>query len=84
MNQNYPNPFNPTTTIKYALPKASKIKLEVFNVLGQKVATLVNARKAAGYHQVTFNGRELPSGVYYYRLETDKEFRKTRKSLLIK
>jgi len=82
--QNYPNPFNPTTTIKYALPKASKVKLEVFNVLGQKVAVLVNTHKAAGYHQVTFNGSGLPSGVYYYRMETDKGFVQTRKLVLLK
>ena len=82
--QNYPNPFNPTTTIKYALPKASKVKLEVFNLLGQKVATLVNGFKQAGYHQVTFDGSRLPSGVYYFRLQTDKGFIKTRKLVLLK
>ncbi len=82
--QNFPNPFNPTTTIKYALPKAGRIKLEVFNLLGQKVATLVNSCRQAGYHQVTFDGSGLPSGVYYYRLQTDKGFVQTRKLVLLK
>jgi len=82
--QNYPNPFNPTTTIKYALPKASKVKLGMFNVLGQKVAALINARQAAGYHEVTFNANGLPSGIYYYRLEAGERIVKTRKLVLLK
>ncbi len=81
--QNYPNPFNPTTTIKYALPKAGTVKLEVFNLLGQKVATLVNSRKAAGNHHISFNGSGLASGVYYYRLETGR-FVRIRKMVLVK
>ncbi len=84
LNQNYPNPFNPITTIKYALPKGGKVKLEVFNLLGQKVTTLVNGFKQAGYHQVTFDGSGLPSGEYYYRLQTDKGFVQTRKFVLLK
>ena len=82
--QNFPNPFNPTTTIKYALPKASKVKLGVFNLLGQKVATLVNGFKHAGYYQVTFDGSHLPNGVYYYRLQTGGKFVQTRKLVLLK
>lgn len=82
--QNFPNPFNPTTTIRYALPKASKVKLEVFNVLGQKVAILLNSRKPAGYHQVTFNANGLPSGIYVYRLSTENGFVQTRKMILLK
>ncbi|MHB2154051.1 T9SS type A sorting domain-containing protein [Calditrichota bacterium GD2] len=84
LQQNYPNPFNPTTTIKYALPKAANVKLEVFNVLGQRVATLVDARQPAGYHQVVFNGAGLPSGVYYYRLSTDAGFSQAKKMILFK
>ncbi len=84
LEQNYPNPFNPTTTIKYALPKAGKVKLEVFNLLGQKVAALVNSFKQAGYHQITFDGSNLASGVYVYRLSTDAGFMQTRKMILMR
>lgn len=69
LSQNYPNPFNPSTTINYDLPKASVVKLTVFDILGRKVATLANERKEAGYHQVVFNAQALASGVYLYRLE---------------
>ena len=82
--QNYPNPFNPITAIRFALPRISNVKLEVYNLLGQKVVTLVNGRKAAGYHQVTFNGSRLPSGVYYYRLVTDRGGMQIRKMVLLK
>ncbi len=82
--QNYPNPFNPSTTIQYALPKAGKVKLEVFNSLGQKVATLVNSHKVAGYYRILFNGNTLAGGVYYYRLMTDQGFVLNRKLVLIK
>ncbi len=63
LNQNYPNPFNPSTTIRFNLPKAAQVKLTVFNVLGQQVAELLNKRKPAGEHSVTFDGRNLSSGV---------------------
>ena len=66
--QNYPNPFNPTTTIKYALPKRSQVRIEVYNVLGERVASLVNDVERAGTHSVKFDGAELPSGVYFYRI----------------
>lgn len=84
LEQNYPNPFNPTTTIKYALPKSGKVKVEVFNLLGQKVAALVNSFKQAGYHQITFDGSNLASGVYVYRLSTDAGFMQTRKMILMR
>lgn len=81
--QNYPNPFNPTTLIEYALPEASVVKLEVFNVIGQKVATLVNNRQNAGHHSVNFDASELSSGIYIYRLSTDNDVQ-TRTMVLVK
>lgn len=71
LHQNYPNPFNPTTTITYDLPRTAQVKLELFNVLGQKVKTLVDARQPAGRYQVQLNLKGLASGVYYYRLKTN-------------
>ncbi|MCB0294283.1 MAG: T9SS type A sorting domain-containing protein, partial [Calditrichaeota bacterium] len=69
LEQNYPNPFNPVTFIRFALPEALPVRVEVFNMLGQPVATLVNEMKPAGYHTVSFDGSELSSGIYFYRLE---------------
>ncbi len=83
LEQNYPNPFNPTTSIHYQLTEAGSVQLTVFNTLGQKVATLVNEKQIAGVHHVTFNAGHLPSGLYYYRLDTDG-FTQVRKMLLVK
>ncbi|MDH4157923.1 MAG: T9SS type A sorting domain-containing protein [candidate division Zixibacteria bacterium] len=83
LNQNYPNPFNPATVIGFALPRAGHVRLEVFNVLGQKVATLVDRRMAAGAHQVEFDGAKMPSGIYFYRLN-HAEGAETKKMILIK
>jgi len=67
--QNYPNPFNPTTVIKYSLPKEARISLNVYNILGQKVKELVNQIKAPGVYEVNFDGSQLSSGIYFYRLQ---------------
>ena len=83
LEQNYPNPFNPTTHINFSLAKASKAKLIIYNVLGQKVATLVDNYINAGSHTVRFNAQELSSGVYFYTLEAGK-VKLTRKMLLLK
>ena len=69
LEQNHPNPFNPTTHIDYTLPHKSDISLEIFNILGQKVATLVLEWLPAGYHEVEFKGQNLSSGIYLYRIE---------------
>jgi uncharacterized protein (DUF1501 family) len=68
--QNYPNPFNPATIIRYQLPKTQHVKLEIFDSIGQRVETLIDADQGAGVHTVEFDGRGLASGVYFYRMET--------------
>ena len=83
LNQNYPNPFNPSTKIKYILPKSEKVKIEVFNLLGQKITTLLDNQMPSGSHEVEFNGQNLSSGIYYYKIEAG-EFQQVRKMLLIK
>ncbi|MEQ9279592.1 MAG: T9SS type A sorting domain-containing protein [Balneola sp.] len=84
LSQNYPNPFNPSTTINYALPEASEVSIDVFNVLGKKVASLVNQRKTAGVHSTQFQAANLSSGVYFYTLRINGKVLKSQKMLLIK
>jgi hypothetical protein len=83
LNQNYPNPFNPSTVISYQLPSNSLVVLRVFDVLGRQVETLFNERQTAGNHSVRFDATDLPSGVYFYRLEVGT-YRDTKKLLLLK
>jgi hypothetical protein len=83
LNQNYPNPFNPKTTIEFDLPKASDVRIEVYNITGQKIQTLLNEKKPAGSHQVEFNAEKLSSGVYFYRIEAE-EFQDVKKMILLK
>ena len=70
LNQNYPNPFNPSTAISFTIPTASKVSLSVYNVLGQRVATLVNRDLSAGAHAFTFDASALSSGMYFYTIAT--------------
>ncbi|NWF50916.1 MAG: T9SS type A sorting domain-containing protein [Ignavibacteriaceae bacterium] len=83
LQQNYPNPFNPSTSIQYSIGSSQFVTLKVFDVLGKEVATLVNEEKPAGSHQVTFDARELASGIYLYRLSANS-FTETKKLILIK
>jgi len=83
LEQNYPNPFNPSTRIEFSLPKESNVQLKVFNMIGQEVATLVNGTMDAGYHVVTFDARNLASGLYIYRIIAG-EFTSVRKAVLLK
>ena len=84
LEQNYPNPFNPLTTISYQLPAVSEVNLSIYNILGQKVATLVSGRQTAGRHQVKWNAGAFASGVYLYKLTADKSFTQTKKLILLK
>ncbi|MCD6249995.1 MAG: S8 family serine peptidase [candidate division Zixibacteria bacterium] len=83
LEQNYPNPFNPTTAISFATPSRQMVTLEIFNVLGQKVTTLVDQVLPAGQHTIEFDGSQCASGVYLYRLRADSETL-THKMVLIK
>jgi hypothetical protein len=83
LSQNYPNPFNPVTQIEYELPERAEVRLEVFNIQGQRVATLVDAAQAAGTHSVRFNAGNLSSGVYLYRLQSGNSLL-SRKMTLVK
>lgn len=83
LEQNYPNPFNPTTSINYSVPEKSFISISIYNLLGQKVKTLINEEKQAGSYSIEFNAENLPSGVYLYKLNTDK-FSEIKKMILLK
>ena len=81
--QNYPNPFNPSSTIKFGLPVAGNTLLEVYNSLGQKVATLIDREMSAGYHEVVWNASEFTSGIYLYKI-TAENFTDIKKMMLVK
>ena len=93
LDQNYPNPFNPATEIKFSVPKSARVRLSVYNLLGELVATLADGDLAAGNYKTTWNGRDLggnqvASGVYFYRLEASsngsQDFAVTKKMVLMK
>ena len=82
--QNYPNPFNPVTTISYTLKTNAEVKFSVYNILGKEIKSLVNRQQNAGKYKVIFNGNNLPSGIYFYKLETSAGYSKTEKMVLVK
>ena len=81
--QNYPNPFNPLTTVEFSLPKSEFVELKVFNVLGEKVSTIVSKKLDHGNHSYTFDGKNLASGVYYYQLIAG-DYREVKKMILLR
>jgi parallel beta-helix repeat protein len=83
LEQNYPNPFNATTTLRYAIPSSGQVRLTIYNIMGQKVATLVNERQDEGYHSVLWNSANLASGVYIYQLQAEGHTL-TKKMVLLK
>jgi hypothetical protein len=88
LGQNYPNPFNPETIVEFALPTTGEVSLNIYNVAGQLVRTLVSGTTAAGYYQIRWDGRDangsdVSSGVYFYKINT-RDFSETRKMLLVK
>ncbi|MBI4546679.1 MAG: T9SS type A sorting domain-containing protein [Ignavibacteriae bacterium] len=89
--QNYPNPFNPSTVMKYGLPNPSRVRLEVFNILGEQVSLLIDGQQNGGYYELNFQNTELASGVYFYRLQAfpiegsnTTAFSDTKKMLIIR
>ena len=83
IQQNYPNPFNPTTTNNYAVSQKGLVSIAVYNQIGQKVATLVNKAMPAGAYEVSWNASDMPSGIYFYTLQTGEQ-KVTRKMMLAK
>ncbi|MDL1893885.1 T9SS type A sorting domain-containing protein [Sphingobacteriales bacterium CHB3] len=83
LEQNFPNPFNPTTNIVYTIPKGGYVRLAVFNLLGQEVARIFEGVESAGTYEVTFNKEELPTGIYFYRIQAPG-FAETRKMIIAK
>ncbi|NOS85666.1 MAG: T9SS type A sorting domain-containing protein [Ignavibacteria bacterium] len=83
LHQNYPNPFNPVTNINFSVPKTGVVKLTVFDAAGRETATLLNGRLSAGTYNYDFDASQLPSGIYFYKLESN-DFSQTKKMILVK
>ena len=84
LNQNYPNPFNPSTHIQYSIPQYGLVTIIVYDMLGDKVATLVDGYNPSGSYEVEFDASELTSGIYFYRINIGNEFKETKKMILLK
>ena len=80
---NYPNPFNPTTVISWQIPGESRVDLTIYNILGEKLATLVSEKQKAGQYKIEFNAAKLPSGIYFYRLHAG-DYQQVKKMVVIK
>jgi len=83
LRQNYPNPFNPTTMIEYSLPKTSRVKLVIYNLLGAEAMTLVDDRQTAGRYKIHVDASHLASAIYFYSIQAE-DFHETKKMLLLK
>jgi hypothetical protein len=83
LEQNYPNPFNPSTQIRFGIPQSGFVKLDIYNLLGQKITTLINEEMSSGYHSVDFNAEDISSGVYVYTLSVN-DFVTSKKMVLLK
>jgi hypothetical protein len=83
LSQNYPNPFNPTTKIEYSIPTDNNVEIKVFNVLGVEVATLLNEQRQAGTHSIEFKSDALPSGIYFYKINSGK-YSEVKKMILLR
>jgi len=83
LEQNYPNPFNPSTTIQFALPVETEVSLKLYDILGREVASLIDKELPAGVHKLIFEASGFPSGIYFYRIQTEG-FVKTKKLTLLK
>ena len=88
LDQNYPNPFNPSTVIRFGLPRQAEIKVVIYNILGEPIRTIAQGKFGAGYHQITWNGKDdqghtVSAGIYIYRLE-GKNVHMAKKMILMK
>jgi len=83
LHQNYPNPFNPTTSIEFGIREKGNVRISIHNILGEEIKVLLDGEKEAGYYSTDFNASDLPSGVYFYRMQTGK-FIDTKKMILLR
>jgi hypothetical protein len=83
LHQNYPNPFNPITNIRFEISKDDFVTLKIFNVTGKEITVLVNEELKRGVFKITFNGKKLTSGIYFYRIESG-DYKETKKMVLLK
>jgi hypothetical protein len=83
LNQNYPNPFNPSTILSYTLKSDARVKLTVYNLVGQTIQVVVDEYQGAGYHEYSFDANELPAGVYFYKLQAG-DYSSVKRMTLVK
>ena len=83
LDQNYPNPFNPTTTIEFYIPQTDYVTIKIFDIVGREIATLMNRELVTGHQTITWNGKNVSSGIYFIKLESG-ELVQTKKMVLLK